>query len=82
MRKSRQGKCDNKGTDQPAQPRSLISTIVIRRLNSTIYLVPSHILVSPYLLALAEQPGLCPTQSEHSRDSRFLSRRGIGMRVE
>ena len=53
---------NNKGADQPAHPRSLISTFVVRCVDSIIPLVSSLLLASA-----AAQAGLCLTCSETPR---------------
>ena len=52
---------NNKGADQPVHPRSLISAVVVRYLDSII-----AILYKPKVsgLSVAEQAGLCITWSE------------------
>ena len=49
---------NNKGTDQPAHPRSLISAFVIRCLDSIIPLVSMPKISSLYLASVAAQTGL------------------------
>ena len=49
---------NNKGADQPAHPRSLISTFVVRCLDSIIPLVSISEFSSHYLASVAEQAGL------------------------
>ena len=49
---------NNKGADQPAHPRSLISGFVIRCLDSIIPLVSISEISSLYLASVAEQAGL------------------------
>ena len=51
---------NNKSADQPAHPRSLISTCVTRCLGSIIPLVSISELSSLYLASVAEQAGLYP----------------------
>ena len=48
----------NKGADQPAHPRSLISSFVVRRLSSIISLVSIFEISSLYLASVAAQAGL------------------------
>ena len=50
---------NNKGADQPAHPRSLISAFVIRYLDSIISLVSTSKISSLYLASVAAQAGLC-----------------------
>ena len=52
---------NNKGPDQPAHPRSLISTFVVRCLDSIIPLVYISAILSLYLASEAEQTGLSLT---------------------
>ena len=52
---------NNKGADQPAHPRSLISTFVVRCLDSIITLVSISEISSLYLVSVAAQAGLCLT---------------------
>ena len=54
---------NNKGAYQPAYPRSLISTFVIRCLDSMLPLVSISKISSLYLASVAEQAGLCLTLS-------------------
>ena len=49
---------NNKGADQPAHPRSLISTFVVRCLDSIIPLVSISEMSSLYLASVAVQAGL------------------------
>ena len=55
---------NNKGADQPAHPRSLISAFIIRRLRSIIPLGSISEISSLYLASVAAQPGLCLTWSQ------------------
>ena len=50
---------NNKGADQPAHPRHLISTFVVRCLDSIIPLVSISEISSLYLASVAAQAGLC-----------------------
>ena len=52
---------NNKGADQPAHPRSLISAFVDRCLDSIIPLVSIFGISSLYLASVAVQAGLCLT---------------------
>ena len=56
----------NKGADEPAHPRSLISTFIIRCLDSIIPLVSISEISSLYLAAVAAQAVLCLTWSQTS----------------
>ena len=55
---------NNKGTDQPAHPRSLISAFVVCCLDSIIPLVPISELSSLYLASVAEKAGLSQPWSQ------------------
>ena len=55
---------NNKGADQPAHPRSLISAFVVRCLDSIIPLVSISEISSLYLASVAAQTGLCLTWSQ------------------
>ena len=50
---------NNKGAHQSAHPRSLISTLVVRCLDSIILLVSISEISSLYLASVAAQAGLC-----------------------
>ena len=54
---------NNKGTDQPAHPRSLISTFSHRCLDSIIALVSISEISRLSLVAVAEQTGLSQTSA-------------------
>ena len=58
----------NKGADQPAHPRSLISAFVVRYLDSIILLVSISEISSLYLASVAEQAGLSFTWSQTPED--------------
>ena len=60
---------NNKGADQPAHPRNLISTFVVRFLDNMISLVSIAEISSLYLVSLAEQTGLSLTWSKISEDT-------------
>ena len=55
---------NNKGADQPAHPRSLISAFVVRCLDSIIPLLAKSKISRLQLVSVAEQVGLCPTWSQ------------------
>ena len=55
---------NNKGADQTAHPRSLISAFVIRSLERIIYRLATSEISIFYLVSLAEQDGLNHTLSE------------------
>ena len=59
---------NNKGADQPAHPRSLISAFVVRCLDSMISLVSIVEISRPKLASVAVQAGLCVTWSETPED--------------
>ena len=63
MRKPVLSYANNKGADQPAHPRSLITTFVVRCLDSIILVSISEI-SSLYLASMAAQAGLSLTWSE------------------
>ena len=49
---------NNKGTDQPAHPRILISTFVVLCVDSIIPIFATSRISRPYLVPVAEQAGL------------------------
>ena len=49
---------NNKGTDQPAHPRSLISAFIVRYQDSILPLFAVAEISSPWLVSSAEQAGL------------------------
>ena len=55
MRKPVLSYANNKGADQPAHPRSLISVIVVHCLDSIIHLLAIAEISRPYLVSSAEQ---------------------------
>ena len=55
---------NNKGADQPAHPRSLISTFVVRCLDSIIPLVSISEISSLCLASVTEQAGLSQPWSQ------------------
>ena len=59
---------NNKGADQPAHPRSLISAFVVRYLDNIIPLVSISEISSLYLASVAAQDGLCLTWSQTPED--------------
>ena len=65
---------NNKGADQPAHPRSLISTFVVRCLNSIMSLVSISEISSLYLASEAEQAGLSLTLSENPKTGFLVTR--------
>ena len=60
---------NNKGADQPAHPRSLISAFVFRCLDSVMSLVSVTKISSLMIASVAEQASLSPTRSETPEDT-------------
>ena len=60
---------NNKGADQPAHPRSLISAFVVRCLDTVMSLVSLTKISSLLLAFVAEQAGLSLTWSETPEDT-------------
>ena len=60
---------NNKGADQPAHPRSLISALVVRCLDSVMSLVSVTKISSLMLASIAEQASLRLTWSETPEDT-------------
>ena len=60
---------NNKGADQPAHPRSLISVFVVRCLDSVMSLVSVTKISSLMLVSVAAQAGLCLAWSETPEDT-------------
>ena len=60
---------NNKFADQPAHPRSLISAIIIRCLDSIISLVSMPEISSLYIVSVAAQAGLSLPWSQTPEDS-------------
>ena len=65
---------NNKGADQTAHPRSLISTFVVRSIDSIIPQVYKSEISSLYLASVAAQAGLCLTWSQTPKTG-FLVKR-------
>ena len=65
---------NNKGADQPAHPRSLISAIVVRYLDSIIPLVCKSEISSLYLASVAAQAGLCLIWSQTPKTGFLVTR--------
>ena len=65
---------NNKGTDQPEHPRSLISAFVVRCLDSTMSLVSVTKISSLMLASVAEQVGLSLTWSETPKTGFLVTR--------
>ena len=59
---------NDKGADQPAHPRSLISAFVVRCLDSVMSLVSGTKISSLMLASVAEQARLCLTWSDTPED--------------
>ena len=62
---------NNKGADQPAHPRSLISTFVVRWVNNMICILAIPKVSRIYLASVAEQAGLNVTWSKIPEDTFF-----------
>ena len=60
---------NNKGADQPAHPRSLISTFLVSFLDRIIPLVSISKISSLQLVSVAEQVSLCLAWSETPEDT-------------
>ena len=60
---------NNKGSDQPAHPRSLISAFVVRCLDSVMSLVSVTKISSLMLASVVAQAGLCLAWSETPEDT-------------
>ena len=69
MRKCLTSYANNKGADQLAHPRSLISAFVVRCLNSIISLDSIAEISRLYLASVATQADLCLAWSETSEDT-------------
>ena len=65
---------NNKGADQPAHPRSLISAFVIHCLDSIISLVSISEVSSLYLASVAVQAGLSLTWSKTPKTGFLVTR--------
>ena len=65
---------NNKGADQPAHPRSLISTFVAPSLDSIIPAVSISEISSPYLASLAVQASLVLTWSQTPKTGFLVTR--------
>ena len=64
----------NKGTDQSAHPRSLISAFVVRCLDSIISLVSISETSSLYIASVAAQASLCLSWSETPKTGFLVTR--------
>ena len=65
---------NNKGADQPAHPRSLISAFVVRCLDSIIFLVSISEISSLQLASVAAQAGLSFTWSKTPKTGFLVTR--------
>ena len=65
---------NNKGADQPAHPRSLVSTFLVRCLDSIIHIVSISELSSSYLASVAAQAGLCQPWSQTPKTGFLVTR--------
>ena len=65
---------NNKGADQPAHPRSLISAFVFAAIDSIIHLVSISGNSSNYLASVAAQAGFCLTWSQTPKTGFLLTR--------
>ena len=72
---------NNKGADQPAHPRSLISAFVVCCLDSIIPLVYIAEISSLQLASVAAQAGLCLTWSQTSKTGFLATRLFYHLRV-
>ena len=59
---------NNKGADQPAHPRSLISTFFVRCLDSIIHILAKSKILRFTVVSVAEQTGLSLPEDRFSRD--------------
>ena len=59
---------NNKGADQPAHPHSLISTFVVRCVDSIIPILAKSKISRLWLVSVAEQAGLSLTWSQTPED--------------
>ena len=71
---------NNKGADQPAHPRSLISAFVILLLESTISRLPTSEISNFQLVYIAEETGLSLAFSETPKTG-FVTSRPISVNV-
>ena len=80
MRKPIMPYANNKCADQPAHPRSLISTFVVRFLDSIVHMLAKSKISRLQLVSVAEQAGLSLTWSHTAEDwfSRDVAHISIG----
>ena len=64
----------NKGADQPAHPRSLISAFVVRCLDSIMHILPIDDISRLYLACVSEQTGLSLTWSKTPKTGFLVTR--------
>ena len=74
MRKPVLPYANNKGADQPAHPRSLINTFIVRCLDSIIPLVSIHKISSLYLASVPAQAGLSLSWSQTPKTGFLVTR--------
>ena len=74
MRKPFFAIANNKGADQPAHPRSLISAFVFRCLDGIIPLASISEISSLYLASVAAQAGLCLLWSQTPKTGFLVTR--------
>ena len=82
MRKPFLPYANNKGADQPAHPSSLISTFVVRCLDSIISLVSISKIASFCLASVAAQAGLSLTWSKTPKTSFLVTRLFVILAIE
>ena len=74
MIKSAFALANNRGTDQPVHPHSLISAFVVHCLDSIISLVFISEISGLYLASLAAQAGLCLTWTQTPKTDFLITR--------
>ena len=65
---------NDKGADQPAHPRSLISTFIVRCLDNIIPLVSISEISSLYLASVAASANLCLAYSQTPKTDFLMTR--------
>ena len=65
---------NNKGTDQPAHPHSLISAFIVCCLDSVICVLPKSGISRLLLVSVAEQAGLSLTRSQTPKTGFLMTR--------
>ena len=73
---------NNKGADQPAHPRSLISTFVVRYLDGIMSVVSISEISSLYVASVAAQAGLCLPWSQTPKTGFLMTRLKCNFGVE